>query len=84
MILYLLFAAAAASQPPAANPQAAENPPKKEKRICKTDNFVGSHIPRRICKTEAEWQAGKQGAKDTMDAIGRGADYRNPSTTGPN
>ena len=72
MIFYLLFAAAAASQPPAANPQAAENPPKKEKRICKTDNFVGSHIPRRICKTEAEWEAGKQGAKDTLDKLGRG------------
>jgi predicted secreted protein len=82
MIFYLLFAAAAASQPPAANPQAAENPPKKEKRICKTDNFVGSHIPRRICKTEAEWEAGKQGAKDTLDKLGRGGDYRNP--TGPN
>jgi len=82
MIFYLLFAAAAATQPPAANPQAAENPPKKEKRICKTDNFVGSHIPRRICKTEAEWEAGKQGAKDTLDKLGRGGDYRNP--TGPN
>ena len=82
MIFYLLFAAAAASQPPACNPQAAENPPKKEKRICKTDNFVGSHIPRRICKTEAEWEAGKQGAKDTLDKLGRGGDYRNP--TGPN
>lgn len=83
MFAFLLLAAAA-STPPAASPEPAPQPPKKEKRICKTDNFVGSHIPRRICMTESEWQAGKQGAKDTMDAIGRGADYRNPSTKGPN
>lgn len=83
MFAYLLVAAAAAAgSPPAASPQPAQTPPKKEKKICKSDAFVGSHIPRRICKTEAEWQAGKEGAKDTLDKLGRGGDYRNP--TGPN
>jgi hypothetical protein len=85
MIVYRLFAAAAAvSTPPAASPQPAQQPPKKEKMICKSESFVGSRVPKRICMTESEWQAGRQGAKDTMDAIGRGADFRNPSTKGPN
>jgi hypothetical protein len=85
MIVYLLFAAAAAvSTPPAASPQPAQQPPKKEKMICKTDNFVGSRISRRICRTESEWQVGKEGAKDTMNDIGRGGDYSGPWKKGPN
>ncbi|WP_028969206.1 hypothetical protein [Sphingomonas sp. URHD0057] len=79
MVAYLFFVAAAA-----ASPVTTDSPPpaKKEKMICKSDSFVGSHVSRRICKTEAEWRAGKENAKDTLNAIGRGGDYR--IKTGPN
>ena len=82
MIAYLLFMAAAASTPAAtAGAPPAQDPPKKEKMICKTDNFVGSRVSRRICKTDAVWRAGREGAQDTLNAIGRGGNYQNP--TGP-
>jgi hypothetical protein len=83
MFAYLLFAATAAASPTTASAQPAQEPPKKKERmICKSDSFVGSRVSRRICKTEAEWQAGKENAKDALDKISRGGDYRSP--TGPN
>lgn len=84
MLTYLLFAAAAAASPPTATAQPAQERPRAEKKICKSDDFVGSRIPRRICKTEAEWQAGKENAKETMNEISRGGDYRSSWTKGPN
>ena len=61
MLTYLFFAAAVASNPPTtANAQPAQQPAKKERMICKSDDFVGSRIPRRVCKTEMEWAAGRK------------------------
>ena len=77
-ILFLMAAAAAGTT--AAPAQAVE--PKKERVICKAEKFVGSNRTRRICMTESEWREGREGAKDTMNDIGRGGDYRKP--TGPN
>jgi len=83
MLTSLLFmAAAAAASPTSVGTQPPQPAAKKEKMICKSDDFVGSRIPRRICKTEAEWQACKESAKDTMNEISRGGDFRQP--TGPN
>ena len=83
MITSLLFMAAAAASPPAtANAQPPQNRNQAEKKICKTDDFVGSRIPRRVCKTEAEWKAGRDEARDAMNEISRGGDFRQP--TGPN
>lgn len=39
----------------------------KEKMVCKTERFVGSHIPSRICKTKAEWEQAKIDAKRSLD-----------------
>ena len=78
-LIYLLVSAAVAQADVPAAPAA---PPatkaKPDKMICKTDSFVGSKIPRRICKTRSEWDQGREGAKDTMNNIGRGGDYRKP------
>ena len=39
----------------------------KEKMVCKTERFVGSNIPSRVCKTKAEWEQGKLDAKRSLD-----------------
>jgi hypothetical protein len=64
IIVALLLASASATPDPSASaaPMAAPAPakPAKEKRICKTDDSdPGSHMVKRTCKTEQEWQ--KQG-----------------------
>lgn len=68
----LLAAAPAIAQvaAPAAAPATAQQPPKKadgRKIVCKTDDFVGSLIPRRICKTRAEWEERAYQAKNALD-----------------
>jgi hypothetical protein len=59
VLAFLLSAAAAApDQPVEATPTAAPAPAKpiKEKKICKTDDAdPGSHMVKRTCKTQAEW-----------------------------
>ena len=61
LIVAFLLASASASPDPSAAvpPTAAPAPakPAKEKRICKTDDSdPGSHMVKRTCKTEQEWQ----------------------------
>lgn len=59
IVAFLLSSAAVASdQPAAAAPTEAPAPAKaaKEKRICKTEDAdPGSHMIKRTCKTQAEW-----------------------------
>lgn len=38
-----------------------------QKIVCKTEEFVGSIIPRRICKTKADWVQGAIDAKAALD-----------------
>ena len=76
-ILVLFAAASAAATTP---PVVAE--PKKERMICKAEKFVGSNRTRRICLTESQWRDAREGAKDTMNDIGRGGNHQQPQ--GPN
>jgi hypothetical protein len=39
----------------------------KEKMVCKTERFVGSNIPSRVCRTKAEWEQAKINAKRSLD-----------------
>lgn len=39
----------------------------QQKIICKTEDFVGSLIPRRVCKTKADWEQGAIDAKAALD-----------------
>jgi len=76
-ILFLLAAAsAAAATPPAVSEE------KKDRMICKSEKFVGSNRSRRTCMTESQWREGREGAKDTLNDIGRGGNHAQP--TGPN
>jgi hypothetical protein len=71
----LLLVAALLSADPSvqAAPQAAAVPapvakPKKEKKICKTDDdTTGSHMVHRTCLTQEEWDARVQGR--TVDEL---------------
>jgi hypothetical protein len=61
IVAFLLASASTTSDPSAAAaaPTAAPAPakPAKEKRICKSDDSdPGSHMVKRTCKTEQEWQ----------------------------
>ena len=53
-----------------ADPSQAPPAPKKEngeRKICVTEEFVGSMIPSRICKTKAEWDAARENSEHELD-----------------
>jgi hypothetical protein len=58
----------AAAQPaaakPAAQPVAATN---ADKKICRTMPVTGSLAPKRVCSTQAEWDAFDKQARETSD-----------------
>jgi hypothetical protein len=56
-------APAATTAPPQSNFVIAPLKPKKEKKICKTDPAfdTGSHLIKRICLTQQQWDARVQG-----------------------
>lgn len=59
----------------AAGAEKAAKPP-KEKKICKADRMSTSRIPKKICRTQAEWdgrssQEELDAAADKMSGMGR-------------
>lgn len=44
--------------------------PRKEKKICKADRLSTSRIPKKICRTQAEWD-GKSSQEDLDSAAGK-------------
>jgi hypothetical protein len=72
----LIFAIAAAGLI-ASGASAAGDPDQKkpadpgQKRICKTDYFVGSKIPKRVCMTRSQWEQGEQDGKDALERMNR-------------
>ena len=64
----VVSASGAYAKDPATATTAVETPAKpKEKMVCKTERFVGSNIPSRICKTKAEWEQAKIDAKRSLN-----------------
>lgn len=50
--------------------------PPKEKKICKADRMSTSRIPKKICRTQAEWEGRSSqeeldAATDKMSGMGR-------------
>jgi hypothetical protein len=68
-VVTLLVSATALAQtvstPPASPPAAKKDD--GSKLICKTEEFIGSKIPKRICMTRSEWEQGRQNAREIMD-----------------
>ena len=62
----LMISSAALAQDAAA-PAPAKKKDDGSKVVCKTEQFVGSVIPRRICKTKAEWEAAADNSQQYLD-----------------
>jgi hypothetical protein len=69
VIAFLAASAVQATELPATAPA---NPPPavKEKKICRTEQLIGSMIPKRVCKIKSEWNgqaAAKRGEQSDKD-----------------
>jgi hypothetical protein len=62
----LMISSAALAQDAAA-PVPVKKKDDGSKVVCKTEQFVGSIIPRRICKTKAEWEAAAENSQHYLD-----------------
>lgn len=68
MLAYLLFAAAASGTAPAlVPPVVVDRANKKDRVICKVEQFVGSRVSQRICLTETEWRIARDRAQEDLD-----------------
>jgi hypothetical protein len=76
MASLLLIAAEAPSTPPP--DAAAKKAPTPEKVVCRSETEVGSRIPQRVCRTQAEWD---EIYKQTQEDL---ANSRNDRTIAPN
>jgi len=66
-----------------AQPQEAKKD-ERQRLVCKTDEFVGSRIPRRVCRTQQEWDAAAVDSKDLLTRQLRGNNSRQPTGAGGN
>ena len=48
------------------------------KIICKTESYVGSIIPRRMCMTKADWERGESDAREAKDKFDQKGGFKNP------
>jgi hypothetical protein len=75
--LTIVIAAELAALPAAALAGDKDDKPKDvDKLVCKSEQFVGSNIRRRICKTQGEWD---QGAVDARNALDTRRIFSNPA-----
>lgn len=63
----LVFFGTAAAVLMAGPALAGEEKPAKEKMVCKTERFVGTHMSERICKPKEEWDNAKKRSQDILD-----------------
>ena len=74
VVLAFLGAAAAASPTAIPSPTAAASAtaPVKEKKVCISENVMGSIMPKRVCKTQSEWEVvNKENARRSVELPGR-------------
>ena len=66
MLAVMTSAVPASAQESADASQPATEKPAKEKKICKTDVGTGSIMPKRTCRTKAEWDALTEQSKGNL------------------
>lgn len=66
MLAVVTSAVPASAQEPVDASQPAAEKPAKEKKICKTDVGTGSIMPKRTCRTKAEWDALTEQSKGNL------------------
>ena len=59
-VVVCMSAASAQAQPVSPNPAQPTAAPVKQKKICRTEESTGSIMVKRICHTQAEWDAMSQ------------------------
>jgi hypothetical protein len=62
------IAAAAVSATAWSDDTTAVTDPAKSKVVCKKEQVMGSRIPKRVCKTQAQMDADRENAKQATDA----------------
>jgi hypothetical protein len=84
LVSVVAFVAMSAAQGGEAATTAVPNPvpPAKEKKVCRTDNLIGSIIPKRVCKTRTEWAA--QSGTKRAEPIDPQAKPAQPASSGSN
>jgi hypothetical protein len=55
VVAFLAMSAAPASGTPSAAP-VNPGPALKERKICRSEELIGSTVPKRVCKTKSEWE----------------------------
>jgi hypothetical protein len=60
---------ASADQNATAQPQAQQAAPAPQKKICREDIQTGSIMPKRTCKTQAEWDALTARSQSNLDSL---------------
>ena len=68
VVAFLAASTAQATETPSTVPPSPA-PAVKERKVCRTDQLIGSMVPRRVCKTRSEWDA-QNGGKPGQAADG--------------
>ena len=79
VVAFLAASTAQATETPSTAPPSPA-PAVKERKICRTDQLIGSTIPKRVCKTRSEW--GAQTGGKAGEAAGHGQQPTPPSSSG--
>lgn len=79
-----LFLASVAPAAAAGTPDQSKPADPLDKVVCKSDTFVGSKIPKRICLTRRQWDQGTQDGKDAMETQRSRRWDMQPPKSGPN
>jgi hypothetical protein len=78
-MLVLTFLALLAPQAPAQETTVTSAAAPKDKVVCRSETEVGSRIPTRICRTQAEWD---QIYKETQDDLNNSRNDRGVAPNG--
>jgi hypothetical protein len=64
----MLIVSAAGSAAAADNKDPAKKKDDSQKVVCKTEDTIGSMIPKRVCMTRADWERRRAEDKEYLDA----------------
>ncbi len=67
LLASLIFTAPASAQTAPPQVEAQEAKPAKPKRVCRSIELTGQRVPKRVCKTEAEWAG--DSVRDGQEAL---------------
>jgi len=45
--------------------------PKTERLVCRREPVIGSHLSKRVCRSQREIAADREAARDALDSLGR-------------